>query len=179
MGLPMQGSSRLHIPISAALPPAPAAQKLHPPAPRETQAPAAPALPPCPVGTNANARVRAASCQSLTQTTPRRHACARSRFRAPHFAHRDPHHPVQAVCITVQKVAQSLRTYLHTLPHCRTAALPHCHTATLPHCWKHMLHHVGGHRCVILANRNAKRLELCIQIHVGLLNEADREVLDH
>ena len=109
------------------------AQPAPSPVPCETLAPTAPAPPPRPACTNANARsvqrrAKAVHKQHPAAAACRRRACARSRCRGLHFAHRDPRHPLQAVCITVEKVAQALRKYHHPLANC--------------HCWKYMLHQV-------------------------------------
>ncbi len=46
-------------------------------------------------------RAKAVHKQYPAAAACRRRACARSRCRALHLAHRDPRHPLKAVCITV------------------------------------------------------------------------------
>ena len=78
------------------LAPAPAPHKLHPPAPHEKPVHAAPAPPPHPVCTNANARVRSTSRQSGAQIAPRRRGmlspclCSLPLWRAALRASRSP-----------------------------------------------------------------------------------------
>ncbi len=58
--------------------------------------------------------MRSASCQTVAQIRPRRHACAQTRYRARHFAQRSPCHPVQAVW---QHLGEDTTRPVHLLVH--------------------------------------------------------------